>query len=68
MDMQEKVKQMSPNLLLFYGFNVNKISNETRKKQIRNNLKKKLRNAQLELEIQGTQKVLSEFEERALMI
>ena len=56
MDMQEKVKQMSPNLILFPGFNVNKISNETRKKQIRSNLKKKLRNAQLELEIQGTQK------------
>ena len=56
MDIQEKVKKMNPNLMLFPGFNVNKISNGAKKKQIRNNLEKKLRNAQLELDIQGTQK------------
>ena len=42
--------------MLFPELNVNKISNKTRKKQLRMNLKKKLLNTQLELDIQGTQK------------
>ena len=61
-NIQEKLKKMNPDFMLFPELNVNKISNKTRKKQFKNNLKKRLRNAQLELEIQGTQKGLVEFE------
>ena len=59
MGIQEKLKKMSPDFKLFPELNVNKISNKTRKKQFKNNLKKRLLNSQLELEIQGTQKRFS---------
>ena len=59
MDVQEKLKNMSPDFILFPELNVNKISNKTSKKQFKNNLKKRLLNSQLELEIQGTQKRFS---------
>ena len=55
MDIEERLKKISPNLLLFPELIVNKTTKQSRKKQSKKELKKNLFNAQMELGIQGQQ-------------
>ena len=55
MDIEERLKKISPNLLLFPELHTNNITTQSRKKLSKKEFKKNLFNAQMELGIQGQQ-------------